>query len=98
MGLEVQGLESMDSGTYTRIRTMIKNRQGLNGGLYVPNNAFHTLVSCFIEAPRVDVLKLLNPAPSITNKRRRLQLVVLPFIPFARFPGRQQAPRTATAV
>lgn len=94
----MQGLESMDSGTYTRIRTMIKNRQGLNGGLYVPNNAFHTLVSCFIEAPRVDVLKLLNPAPSITNKRRRLQLVVLPFIPFARFPGWQQAPRTATAV
>lgn len=44
MGLEVQGLESMDAGTYTRIRTMIKNRQGLNGGLYVPNNAFHTLV------------------------------------------------------
>lgn len=44
MGLEVQGLESMDANTYTRIRTMIKNRQGLGGGLYVPNNAFHTLV------------------------------------------------------
>jgi len=44
MGLKVQGLESMDRATTMRIRTMIKNRQGLSGGLYVPNDAFHTLV------------------------------------------------------
>jgi len=44
MGLQVQGLESMDELTSMRIRTMIKNRQGLSGGLYVPNDAFHTLV------------------------------------------------------
>ena len=44
MNLQVQGLESMDAVTTNRIRTMIKNRQGLSGGLYVPNDAFHTLV------------------------------------------------------
>jgi len=44
MSLQVQGLESMDDSTTNRIRTMIKNRQGLSGGLYVPNDAFHTLV------------------------------------------------------
>jgi hypothetical protein len=44
MNLKVQGLESMDHATTMRIRTMIKNRQGLSGGLYVPNDAFHTLV------------------------------------------------------
>jgi len=44
MQLEVHGLESMDSGTQLRIRTMIKNKQGLSGGLYIPNDAFHILV------------------------------------------------------
>jgi len=44
MNLQVKNLDSMDAATTMRIRTMIKNRQGLSGGLYVPNDAFHTLV------------------------------------------------------
>ena len=44
MGLRVKNLESLDAQTTMRIRFMIKNRQGLGGGLYVPNDAFHTLV------------------------------------------------------
>jgi hypothetical protein len=67
MGLEVQGLESMDTGTYTRIRTMIKNRQGLGGGLYVPNNAFHTLVNVCCSL----VLVLLERGKSAWQKELR---------------------------
>lgn len=44
MNLQVKNLDSLDNATTLRIRTMIKNRQGLGGGLYVPNDAFHTLV------------------------------------------------------
>ncbi len=44
MAPQVKGIDGMDVATTNRIRTMIKNRQGLGGGLYIPNDAFHTLV------------------------------------------------------
>jgi hypothetical protein len=69
MALTVQGIESMDAAIVMRIRTMIMNRQGLNGGLYVPNEAFHTLVKEQV---------VLTEAPCLTCARdvlNEMQLV-----------------------
>ncbi len=42
MGLQVQGLE--DATTYRKVRFLMKNTQGIDGGVYVPNGAFAALV------------------------------------------------------
>lgn len=89
MSLSPRDLSSMDHETLHKLRIMIKNKQGISGGLNTPNDAFHTLVRQQVEMTEGPSL---NCAMDVLKEMQRMQQTAMERVKlFESFPKARAA-------